>query len=405
MILSLAVVSNANTLATYGFYALILGVVLQIVSYAIYGNKPYPNELSTTLPVSNRFEFSRRNKILAVVAVISVMAGIIGIQYFSSEIAIIGIPTTTAQLVITTTSGQSVITTTINLSRIYASEFFTRVFSEPQNETLVAFGVTAYGARSPYIFKAEWSDGFVQTNNLGTFSRIFQQGQSIPASVTVIVSSSNNQSTTLIIQIPVSSTTSSVATEKLQNFSDVTFVESGLASKLNWSVTMNGITESSESNTINYSELTNGNYSFNVAYNFDGNFSSAYKNVPASGSLALNDTNKIVSIVFSKISQSQVLTLAQQPSVSVANNAPIITFNYTNNLPAHLQCIVYALLNDSSGRLITSAITALIFNPDSTSTGQSTFTSIAPGNYSATILVESFGVVISQKTILKISIP
>ena len=102
--LSIGIVNLANTLATFGFFALIVGLVLQIVSYVKYGNKSYPDE-STTLPVSNRFESSRRFKILAVATIISVTVGIIGIQYFSSEIPIIGIPTTTAQLVITTTVG------------------------------------------------------------------------------------------------------------------------------------------------------------------------------------------------------------------------------------------------------------------------------------------------------------
>ena len=95
--LSIGIVSFANTLATFGFYALVVGVVLQIVSYMIYGNKPYPNEQSTTLPVSSRFESSRRYKIVAIVVIISVAAGMIGIQYFSGWIPIIGIQTTTHQ--------------------------------------------------------------------------------------------------------------------------------------------------------------------------------------------------------------------------------------------------------------------------------------------------------------------
>jgi len=420
--LGLGLVNYANILATYGFYSLVLGVVLQIGSYVIIGNKPYPDDQSSTLPASDRFELSRKYKIMAVVAVISIMAGIISIQYLSIEIPIVGltttnqlvitttvgpsvITTTIGQSVITTTVGQSVITSTVDLSHIYASEFFARVFSEPQNETLVAFGVNANGASSPYSFRAEWSDGFVQTNSIGTFSRTFQQGQAIPTSVTVVISSSDKQSTTVFIQLPASSATSSTSIQKSQNSSDVSFIESGLPSKLNWSVTLNKITESSTSNAVNFSELTNGAYDFNVTYHFNGNFSYAFKYAPVSGSVDINGTNQIVTITFSKISQSQVLTLAKQPSVSVINNVPSITLNYTNNLPVHLQCLLFALLNDSTGHVITSATAALSFGPESTSIGQITFISLAPGNYSATVFVESSGAVISQKAILKVTIP
>ena len=269
----------------------------------------------------------------------------------------------------------------------------------------MAFGVTANGATSPYTFKAEWSDGFVQTNNVGTFSRTFQQGQSIPTSVTVIVSSSDKQSTTVVIQIPASTATSSTSSEELQNSSNVTFVESGLPSKFNWSVTMNKITESSTSNEINFSGLTNGKYDFNTTYYFDGNFSSAFEYAPSSGSLNVNSSNQIVRILFSKISQNQILTLTQRPVVSVANDTPSISFIYKNNLPAQLQCDIFAILNDSSGHLITSATSGISFRPDSTSTGNLIFTSLAPGNYSATVLVESSGEVISQETIVDVSIP
>ena len=91
-------------------------------------------------------------------------------------------------------------------------------------------------------FKAEWSDGFVESNNVGAFSRTFQNNQSIPASVTVIVSGTENIPTTIIVQIPESSFANSTTSERLQNFSDVTFSETGLPPESNWSVTLNGIT-------------------------------------------------------------------------------------------------------------------------------------------------------------------
>ncbi|MCW6168960.1 MAG: thermopsin [Thermoplasmatales archaeon] len=73
----------------------------------------------------------------------------------------------------------------------------------------------------------------------------------------------------------------------------VTFTESGLSSGTSWSVTLNGTTESSTTNTITFS-LPNGTYSYTIA-NISG-----YNISKPSGSVTVNGKNVTQSINFSQ---------------------------------------------------------------------------------------------------------
>ena len=79
----------------------------------------------------------------------------------------------------------------------------------------------------------------------------------------------------------------------LPSYYNITFTESGLTSNTKWSVTLDGITESSTSNTIVFSE-TNGTYLYKA------NNVSGYK-VSLSGSLTVNGRNITQAVTFTHI--------------------------------------------------------------------------------------------------------
>jgi hypothetical protein len=64
---------------------------------------------------------------------------------------------------------------------------------EPGGNTTVIFGVSVVGGEAPYNFVAVWSDGTVQSNTLGSFSRTFTSGEVIPTSAQVTVISGDDQ--------------------------------------------------------------------------------------------------------------------------------------------------------------------------------------------------------------------
>jgi hypothetical protein len=74
----------------------------------------------------------------------------------------------------------------------------------------------------------------------------------------------------------------------------VTFTESGLPSDTQWSVTLNGTTKSSTTNTITFSE-PNGKYSFTIA-----TANKSYVSVPSSGTFAVNGANVNIGITFTR---------------------------------------------------------------------------------------------------------
>ncbi|MHB8361419.1 MAG: hypothetical protein ACYDAO_07225 [Thermoplasmataceae archaeon] len=79
----------------------------------------------------------------------------------------------------------------------------------------------------------------------------------------------------------------------------VTFTESGLPSGTSWSVTFNGSTLSSTTNTISFT-AANGTYSYNV------NMANEYQAKPDSGMVIVSGANLYVSLTFSKLTASSV---------------------------------------------------------------------------------------------------
>jgi len=76
----------------------------------------------------------------------------------------------------------------------------------------------------------------------------------------------------------------------------VTFTETGLTSGTTWYVTLNGITKSSNTNTISFTETNGGTYQYTVSTH------TGYKITKnASGSAALNGKNVTIAVTFAKI--------------------------------------------------------------------------------------------------------
>lgn len=77
----------------------------------------------------------------------------------------------------------------------------------------------------------------------------------------------------------------------------VSFTESGLPAGTSWSVTLNGATQSSTTNTVSFSEVA-GTYSFTVGA------VSGYSASPASGSVTVSSANVNTAVTFSVVTQT-----------------------------------------------------------------------------------------------------
>ncbi|MFI5421440.1 MAG: hypothetical protein ACHQ1H_10785 [Nitrososphaerales archaeon] len=372
--LSLGYASDSNICATFGFYFLVAGVLLQIASYLVYGNKQYIDYVTPSSSTNRRFEITRKYKIIGAILLGGVILLVIGVSIFPSSVTPIVPPIIPPNIFTSTTSNQG---------PFHANIFFAKVFAEPGNETLVSFGVSANGAPLPYTFKATWSDGVVQSNDYGTFSRTIQEGQSVPSYATVVVTSSNNQIVSITVQTPVAN----VSTSKTgyQNVSSITFLETGLPSHSAWSIQLNGSQKASQNNTLVFPNLNNGRYRFDVSYQFNGNFSSAFSFTPSKGIILVNGSAVVQNVTFSQIPANGLLTPSATANASVVNNSVTITFAYKNNLPTSLEASVIGAVNDSSGHLVTISTATLDLNANSTSSAKIFLVSLSPGKYSVSL--------------------
>ena len=311
---------NSNFFAGLGFYSLILGVILQIASYLIFGNKKYEGFGTPQAPV--QFKFSRKYKIIAAVCVVGLVSFASIIAFFPSSIGPI-IPVIT--------------TNTESPGSFHANVFFAKVFSEPNNQTLVSFGINANGAPAPYTFKTTWADGLVQSNNFGTFSRTISNGQPIPTFATVTITSSNNQSISITVQTPLANVSTS---KSFQNASSLTFLETGLPSHTIWSVVLNGSRNASQNNSVVFSNLPNAKYNFSIAYQFNGSINSAFQYSPSAGAILINGTNVTQTVNFTRIPVNQLVTQAAQTNVSISKNVitvPALMINPRNTAQTALR--------------------------------------------------------------------
>jgi len=78
---------------------------------------------------------------------------------------------------------------------------FSTELHEPDNSTIVAVSLSAFGGKLPYKFTAEWSDDLVQSSSAPAFPRTFLSNQTIPRTVNVTVTSSDGQSAGIVVSI------------------------------------------------------------------------------------------------------------------------------------------------------------------------------------------------------------
>lgn len=181
--LSFGLSGAANSIAVYAFYALVVGVALQVASYIKYGEgapeEVQPVEVKQE-PVSSRW--SGRRKVAAIsVLVVVVLAVGVAVYYPQSPL------------------GSTLPRQTYPKLTLAFGSFVE--LHEPDNSTNVVLAVGVSGGNPPYNFTASWSDGFVQSGAAGLFLRTFFSNQTIPQTINVSVTSADGQKAGLPIDI------------------------------------------------------------------------------------------------------------------------------------------------------------------------------------------------------------
>jgi len=97
----------------------------------------------------------------------------------------------------------------------------------------------------------------------------------------------------------------------------VTFTESGLPSGTNWSVTFNGITQSSSTSQIQFTNVSNGTYSYTVGS------VSGYNVSPSYGNVTVNGANVTQSITFSTQPQVTANLTASSTSITLGQSVTL----------------------------------------------------------------------------------
>lgn len=385
----------ANKLALYGFYLLVMGIMLQITSSFAYGKLSQIH--GPTKEALKQVEATRRYKAIASVSVILVL--ILGASVVYST-ASPGAPVLPVGITSLTTSISSQHTSTV----FEAKEFFSEAIPEPNNETLVSFGIVASGGSSPYVFSAVWSDAFTQSNNYGTFSRTILQGQMIPSSAIVTVTGSNGKVVTVTVTIPKGNV--STSSTNTQGVFSLAFVKVGLPSDITWSVDLNGSLQTSKNAEITFYNQENGNYNFSINYEFNGNYNSAYNFTPGSGIVTLDGTNKVQNVTFTQIASDQLVTPQALPKVMSGNGSILITVPYRNNLPVSIEATELVVVNESSRGIVTTSSSEISLNPESVSQGEVYLTGLVAGNYSVALYVlSSNNTVISPESVVNFTLP
>jgi uncharacterized repeat protein (TIGR02543 family) len=101
---------------------------------------------------------------------------------------------------------------------------------------------------------------------------------------------------------------------------DVVFTESGLASGTSWNVTFNGNTQASSGNTVTFSGISDGTYSFSVLY------PSGYSCSPSSGSITVSAADVSQDVTFTQ--DEYTLTVHTVGSGSVVKSPNQATYHY-----------------------------------------------------------------------------
>ena len=281
----------ANSIAVYAFYALVLGVVLQIASYVKYGEGGRKPTEQTGMPPKRRLQIKRRY--LAIIVVFLIILGAVAatFYYFPS----IGTSTTSK-----------------TVGKLKVGVNFIQATPGPGGSEQVIFGINNTGGIQPFNFTAHWADGYNESNDVGVFQRSFTYNQSVPATVLVVVRSSNGEVANVTVNIPLVSRTTTTQTSTTSQTTSTTsaidhyavaFVESGLPKGQSWKVSFGPLSNSSDSNIIMFS-LPSGYYSYTVSEPFSSDYSWAAIAKPGSGLLVVNHSAVQVNIAYTVVNVS-----------------------------------------------------------------------------------------------------
>jgi hypothetical protein len=399
--------NSANNIAVYAFYALVLGVVLQIASYVKYGEKegrePSQN-VPASAPVSARWRPGKRILAIAVILIILVAAAA-GSLYFAQR-------TTTTISRATTTSTTSTHTTVGPLS---VGIGFVQELSQPNNAVEVLVGVNQSGGLQPFNYTAYWSDSINQSNNVGVFIRSFTSNQSVPSSLKIVVKSSDGQTASIIASVPavsrsiMSSSTSSTSS-LIGLVPQISFIESGLPKGALWSISLQTASFQSNKTTITFNYPVGSSFSYTISGPYDTrSFAWALVPSPQTGTVVVNGSMQF-DIIFSNKSittlTNQIFVPQGSPkAASTGSTSETLGITYENTFPDQVQGIVFATVkNNSTG--VVSFVTATI-NPTASAsqTPLLIFQRLSAGNYTASIFVQSqSGITLSQTSTLTFSV-
>jgi hypothetical protein len=400
--------NSANNIAVYAFYALVLGVVLQIASYIRYGEerteKPSPY-VSSSAPTTRSWKPGRKTLAIVLIMII-VIAAASGTYYYKR----FPIAHTTHKTILPLKAGVNFIATTPGIA----------------NSVQVTIGINESGGLAPFNYTGYWSDGVNQSNTVGVFIRTFLQNQTVPSSLNVTVSSSDGQVARVLVVIPfvnrtttTFSTTSTkttgnsstqVTTSSLSEGPFIFFTERGLPSGVLWSVTLGSFTESSSTDQIVFN-VPPGSYNYSISEPYDSqNFSKAFVASPLTGDLPFNKANIELLVNYSTVivttPKNQIFNLKGERDVSFSNGTEEFTVTYSNNFPVQVHAIVVAIIrSNSTGSIVAEADAPIGPAGYSEETTTLIATGLAAGQYSVSLYVQtSTGVDISQVSNLQITI-
>ena len=388
--LSVGESNTANSVAVYAFYALVLGVILQIASYVRYGEgerQQSGRSLPATVSPPKRWRVGKRTLVLVLVVMV-IIATTSGVLYLKPSRS-------------TTTTG-----TQSESGPFSIGVGFIKEIPEPNDAFQILVGVNQTGGIQPFDFTAHWSDGVNQSNAIGVFTRSFQSNQTIPSAIRITANSSDGQSASTMVTIPAVSRTvvpTSTTESSTSTLAQVVFVESGLPQGSLWSVSLAGESFDSNSSKVAFNYPEGGKFIFTIAGPYDENFAWASVPTPRNGTIVVNGSNDI-NIVFSNQTvstpPSRLFVATGSPSaISAGPNTEELNITYVNTFPDQVEAIVLATArNNETGSTIIQTAT---IEPE-TNRSQAAifiFNSLPSGNYSASFVVESTtGVILSATT-------
>jgi hypothetical protein len=389
---------TANNVAVYAFYALVLGVVLQVASYVTFGESEPEESVSYTPPSwapPRSWRPGRRTLAVVIVAIV-IVASFASVIYYK--------PSTTSH------------TTHTTIGHLSAGLNFIATTPGPNNSVQLTIGINETGGLAPYNFTAYWSDGVNQTNDVGVFIRTFLLNQSIPDSASVDVKSADGQVATVSVTIPsitrtttsstsISTTTKTTTstTSSTSTTPSITFVESGLPSGTQWSVTLAGVVKSSTSNQIVFT-VSSGSYNYTLSEPYNSNFTIVYK--AATGTVVLGKANTQQAVSYSPIivgtPENQLFILTSKQASTLSNGSEQFDLTYVNLFPVQIQAdVVVTVKSNSTGLIAGEQSSTIAPMEDSEQSTVLLVSGLASGEYVASFyVVTPTGTVLSQIVLL-----